>query len=157
MLGYKFGYRLKRLKVKWRQWKKSLDKRISPVAQNTSPYQEKAIRLWKLVLKDTESKLAVNTYGVRQIDRDNLLLVFQYSDGNSDSILTIMDITENGNNLYELNIPPKQSITICNYFDDEMDRRMNKVETTKRNIIETDLDKLVDFQDMQLKKQKDNQ
>ena len=34
---------------------------------------------------------------------------------------------------------------------------MNKVETTKRNIIETDLDKLVDFQDMQLKKQKDNQ
>ena len=151
MLGYKLGYRLKRLKVKWRQWKKSLDKRISPVAQNTSPYQEKAIRLWKLTLKDTESKLGVSTQGVRQIEKDNLLIIFQYTDSNSNSILTIMD-----NNVYELSIPPKQSITICDYFDDEMDRRMNKSVSAKRVIIETDLDKLVNSQDIQLKKQKGN-
>jgi len=149
MFGYKLGYRLKRLKVKWRQWKKSLDKRISPVDQTTSPYQDKAIRLWKLTLKDTESKLGVSTQGVRQIEKDNLLIIFQYTDSNSNSILTIMD-----NNVYELSIPPKQSITICDYFDDEMDRRMDKSVSAKRVIIETDLDKLVNSQDIQLKKQK---
>lgn len=149
MFGYKLGYRLKRLKVRWRQWKKSLDKRISPVDQTTSPYQDKAIRLWKLTLKDTESKLGVSTQGVRQIEKDNLLIIFQYTDSNSNSILTIMD-----NNVYELSIPPKQSITICDYFDDEMDRRMDKSVSAKRVIIETDLDKLVNSQDIQLKKQK---
>ena len=151
MFGYKLGYRLKRLKVKWRQWKKSLDKRISPVDQTTSPYQDKAIRLWKLTLKDTESKLGVSTQGVRQIEKDNLLIIFQYTDSNSNSILTIMD-----DNVYELSIPPKQSITICDYFDDEMDRRMDKSVSAKRVIIETDLDKLVNSQDIQLKKQKGN-
>ena len=154
MFGYKLGYRLKRLKVKWRQWKKSMDKRIGPEDQTTSPYQDKAIRLWKLTLKDTESKLGVSTQGVRQIEKNNLLMIFQYTDGNSNSILTIMDVTASGNNVYELNIPPKQSINICDYFDDEMDRRLNKSVTTKRIIIETDLDKLVDFQDKELKKQK---
>lgn len=149
MFGYKLGYRLKRLKVKWRQWKNSFDKRIGPEDQTTSPYQDKAIRLWKLTLKDTESKLGVNTQGVRQIEKDNLLIIFQYTDSNSNSILTIMD-----NNVYELSIPPKQSITICDYFDDEMDRRMNKSVSAKRVIIETDLDKLVNSQDIQLKKQK---
>lgn len=151
MFGYKLGYRLKRLKVKWRQWKNSFDKRIGPEDQTTSPYQDKAIRLWKLTLKDTESKLGVSTQGVRQIEKDNLLIIFQYTDSNSNSILTIMD-----NNVYELSIPPKQSITICDYFDDEMDRRMNKSVSAKRVIIETDLDKLVNSQDIQLKKQKGN-
>ena len=151
MFGYKLGYRLKRLKVKWRQWKNYFDKRISPEDQTTSPYQDKAIRLWKLTLKDTESKLGVSTQGVRQIEKDNLLIIFQYTDSNSNSILTIMD-----NNVYELSIPPKQSITICDYFDDEMDRRMNRSVSAKRVIIETDLDKLVNSQDIQLKKQKGN-
>lgn len=149
MFGYKLGYRLKRLKVKWRQWKNSFDKRIGPEDQTTSPYQDKAIRLWKLTLKDTESKLGVSTQGVRQIEKDNLLIIFQYTDSNSNSILTIMD-----DNVYELSIPPKQSITICDYFDDEMDRRMDKSVSAKRVIIETDLDKLVNSQDIQLKKQK---
>ena len=149
MFGYKLGYRLKRLKVKWRQWKNSFDKRIGPEDQTTSPYQDKAIRLWKLTLKDTESKLGVSTQGVRQIEKDNLLIIFQYTDSNSNSILTIMD-----DNVYELSIPPKQSITICDYFDDEMDRRMDKSVSSKRFIIETDLDKLVNSQDIQLKKQK---
>ena len=141
MFGYKLGYRIKRLKVKWRQWKNSFDKRIGTEDQTTSPYQDKAIRLWKLTSKDTESKLGVNTQGVRQIEKDNLLMIFQYTDGNSNSILTIMDVTVSGNNVYELNIPPKQSINICDYFDDEMDRRLNKSVTTKRIIIETDLDR----------------
>lgn len=154
MFGYKLGYRIKRLRVKWRNWKTRFDNRIGPENQLTTAYQEKAIRLWRLVLKDEESKLGVNTNGVRQIERDNLLMVFQYTDGNTDSILTIMNITENGNHIYELHIYPKQSHNVCDYFDDEMDRRMSKSEKTKRIIIETDLDKLVNFQDIKLKKQK---
>ena len=148
------SYKIKKLRVRWRKFTNSFNKRIAPEQSNITPYQEKAIRLWKLVLKDKNSKLAVNTYGVRQIEKENLLLVFQCNPNNNDSVLTIMDITENGNNLYELQIPNRKSNQICNYFDDEMERRMNIVETTKRNIIETDLDKLVNYQDLQLKKQK---
>jgi hypothetical protein len=148
------SYKIKKLRVRWRKFTNSFNKRIGPEQNPITPYQEKAIRLWKLVLKDKNSKLAVNTYGVRQIEKDNLLLVFQCNPNNNDSVLTIMDITENGNNLYELQIPNRKSNQICNYFDDEMERRMNIVETTKRNIIETDLDKLVNNQDLQLKKQK---
>lgn len=152
MFGYKLGYRIKRLRVKWRNWKTRFDTRISPETQITSPFQEKAIRLWRLVLKDEESKLGINPYGVRQIEKENLLMIFQYTDSNSDSILTIMDITETGNNIYELHINAKQAYNVCDYFDDEMDRRMSKSAKTKRIIIETDLDKLVNFHDLKLKK-----
>ena len=152
MFKYKLSYRIKRLRVRVRSWRRRFDNKIGPARQITSSYQEKGIRLWKLVLKDKDSRLAVNTNGVRQIEKDNLLMVFQYTDGNSDSILTIMDITDNGNNIYELHIYPKEAYNICDYFDDEMDRRMNKVEKTKRLIIETDLDKLLNLQETQLKK-----
>jgi hypothetical protein len=57
--------------------------------------------------------------------------------------MTIMDINETNHNLYELNIPVKNSLYVCDLFDNEMDKRMSNVESKKRSIIETDLDKLL--------------
>lgn len=152
MFGYKLSWRLKRLRVRWRKWRRSIDNSIvSNEDKVITPFQEKAIRLWKLVLKDKNSKLAFNTYGIRQIELENLLLVFQHNP-TGESIITIMDVNDVNHNLYELHIPVKNSLYICDQFDIEMDKRMNDVETKKRNIIETDLDNLLQQQEKRLKK-----
>lgn len=152
MFGYKLSWRLKRLRVRWRKWRRSIDNSIvSNEDKVITPFQEKAIRLWKLVLKDKNSKLAFNTYGIRQIELENLLLVFQHNP-TGESIITIMDVNDVNHNLYELHIPVKNSLYICDQFDSEMDKRMNDVETKKRNIIETDLDNLLQQQEKRLKK-----
>ena len=152
MFGYKISYRFKRLRVKWRQWKNSIGDTMSFDENKViTPFQEKAIRLWKLVLKDKDSKLAFNTYGIRQVEKGNLLLVFQHN-STDESTMTIMDTKESNNNLYELHIPLKHSIYVCDLFDDEMDKRMNNVETKKRFIIETDLDNLIKEEERNIKR-----
>ena len=151
MLGYKLGYRIKRWRVYWRRWKHSLDNRITPDEHKIIiPFQEKGIKLWRLCLKDNSTKLAFDTNGVRQIEKENLLLVFQHNPS-GESVMTIMDINASNKNIYELNILNKQSNYVCDLFDDEMDKRMSLVESTKRQIIETDLDNLLVVQENLLK------
>jgi len=151
MLGYKLGYRIKRFRVHLRRWKNRLDNRITPDENKIiTPFQEKGIKLWRLCLKDNYTKLAFNTNGVRQIEKENLLLVFQHN-SSGESVMTIMDINDSNKNIYELNILNKQSNYVCDLFDDEMDKRMSLVEKTKRQIIETDLDNLLVVQENLLK------
>lgn len=157
MFGYKLSYRIKVWRVYWRRWKNSLDNRITPDEYKiVTPFQEKGIKLWRLCLKDSSTKLAFNTNGVRQIEKENLLLVFQHNPS-GESVMTIMDINDNNKNIYELNILNRQSNYVCDLFDDEMDKRMSLVESTKRQIIETDLDNLLVVQEnlLKIKIQKD--
>ena len=151
MFGYRLSYRIKRMRVYWRRWKDSLDNRITPEESRiTTPFQEKAIKLWRLCLKDGSTKLAFNTNGIRQIEKENLLLVFQHN-SSGESVMTIMDINDSSKNIYELNILSKQSLYVCDLFDDEMDRRMCMADSAKRQMIETDLDNLVLAQEGKLK------
>ena len=39
-----------------------------------TPYEEKAIRLWKILLRDEDTKMSYNTYGVRQIEKNNVFI-----------------------------------------------------------------------------------
>jgi hypothetical protein len=152
MFRYKLSWRFKRLRVRWRQWKRRFDNSITPEQNKViTPFQEKSIRLWKLLLKDNNTKLAFNTYGIRQIEKDNLLLVFQHNP-TGESVMTIMDINEHNHNLYELHIPVKNSLYVCDLFDDEMDKRMSETESKKRFIIESDLDKLLQQEEKNLKR-----
>ena len=146
-------YKIKRLKVRWRRFMRRFDKRLYPEKEHRiSPYQEKAIRLWRMTLKDPSSRLGVNTFGVRQVDRENLVIVFQdFGGANDDSVLTIMDTNDNGNNLYELHISKRHAGMVCEAFDDEMDRRMNRVESAKRLLIESDLDNLLKSQEKRMR------
>ena len=151
MFRYKLSYRIKVWRVYWRRWKNRLDNSITPDENKIiTPFQEKGIKLWRLCLKDSSTKLAFNTNGVRQIEKENLLLVFQHN-LSGESIMTIMDINDNYKNIYELNILNRQSNYVCDLFDDEMDKRMSLVESTKRKIIETDLDNLLIVQENLLK------
>ncbi len=135
-------FRIKRAQVLWRKWRLSLDKSITLENQKLSPYQEKAIRLWRLCLKDDNTKLAYNTLGIRQLEKENLFIIYTPV-GNSNFIMTIMNINVDRNNLFEVHIPSRHTQYACDIFDDEMEKRMRKVENTKRTIIESDIDKLL--------------
>ena len=141
MLGYNVKYRYKRILVYWRQWQMSINNTMTDKRKLT-PYEEKAIRLWRLCLKDEDTQMAYNTNGVRQIEKEHVFIVFQPC-GNQDYIMTIMDVNNDSRSLYEFHIPQKDSDDVCEYFDLEMEKRMRNVENNKRRIIETDIDKLL--------------
>ena len=141
-IRYKIKYRILRGLVKFHNWKQSIDSKMTNERSRISPYEEKAIRLWRLCLKDEDTQMAYNTNGVRQIEKEHLFIMFQPG-GNQDYIMTIMDVNNDSRSLYEFHIPQKDSDDVCEYFDLEMEKRMRNVENNKRRIIETDIDKLL--------------
>lgn len=142
-MKYTIKHRLKRLRVYWRKWRRSIDNRMTIERKPITTYEGKAIRLWKILLKDEDTQMNYNTSGVRQIEKDNVLMMFQPA-GNSEYLMTLFDVDDTRRSLYELRIPQKESEVVSDYFDTEMEKRMKKAENNKRSIIETDLDKLLE-------------
>ena len=142
-MKYTIKYRIKILRVYWRKWRRSIDNRMTIERKQITTYEEKAIRLWKILLKDEDTQMNYNTSGVSQIEKDNVLMMFQPA-GNSEYLMTLFDVDDTRRSLYELRIPQKESEVVSDYFDTEMEKRMKKAENNKRSIIETDLDKLLE-------------
>lgn len=142
MRKYKVKYRLKRLLVRYQRWRQRIDNNLTPDKQKLTPFEEKSIKLWRLCLKDSDTQLAYNSSGIRQLEKDNLFLIFKPS-GNHDFIMTIMDITEDRKSVFEIHIPLKHSDDVCDYFDDELEKRMRDTESHKRSIIGDDIDRLI--------------
>ena len=105
-MGYTIKYRIKILRVYWRKWRRSIDNRMTVERKQITTYEEKAIRLWKILLKDEDTQMAYNTHGVRQIEKEHLFIMFQ-AGGNNDHIMTIKDVNSNGRSLYEFHITQK--------------------------------------------------
>lgn len=144
MFGYKLEYRFKRLRVRWRKLFNKLDKNLTPDrGDKLTSYEEKAIRLWRILLRDNDTKLSYNSVGIRQIEKGQILMIFQPLNS-IDYCLTLMDITEERRSLYELHIPNKYAEVAVDNFDDELNRRMRKAELAKRNVIENDIDKILE-------------
>ena len=150
---YKINYRWKRARVMWRSWRRSIDNSIKPESSKLTPYESKGIRLWKICLRDEETQMAYNSYGVRQIEKDNIFIILSPANGSDKYIMTIMDITSERRSLYELNIEGRHANSTCEAFDIEMEKRMNKAQNSKRDLIETDIDKLIQAQDKIIQKQ----
>lgn len=148
-MKYTIKYRIKILRVYWRKWRRSIDNRMTIERKQITTYEEKAIRLWKILLKDEDTQMNYNTSGVRQIEKDNVLMMFQPA-GNSEYLMTLFDVDDTRRSLYELRIPQKESEVVSDYFDTEMEKRMKKAENNKRSIIETDLDKLLEKEEKSL-------
>lgn len=140
---YKLDYRWKRFRVYWRKWKNSLNETMVYEQRKITPYEEKAIRLWKLLLKDESTQMAYNTNGVRQIEKESVFMIFQPT-GNNDYLMTLVDITDQRRSLYELHIPEKHADIVCDYFDTELEKRMKKAESDAMSLIEYDIDKLIE-------------
>jgi hypothetical protein len=136
-------YKYLRLRIKWRNWRRSVGDKMVAERSKLTPYEEKALRLWKLLLKDDETKMSFNTFGVRQIEKKNVFMKLQPG-GNNDCIMTLIDITTERRSLYEIHIPISHAEIICDQFDYELERRMKKSENNKRILIETDIDNLLE-------------
>jgi hypothetical protein len=140
----KVKYKYLRLRIKWRNWRRSVgDKMVSERSKITA-YEEKALRLWKLLLRDEDTKMSFNTYGVRQIEKKNVFMKLQAGGSSTDCIMTLIDITSERRSLYEIHIPTSHAEIICDQFDYELEKRMKKAENNKRILIETDIDNLLE-------------
>jgi len=121
------------------------------------PIQVKSSKLWKLLLKDSESVISCSMINkIRQIEKDNMLVTMTPLN-ERDSLMTIMDVDENKSCLYEIRFGDKTSIALMDLFDTENERRMLIGQSEKRESIHNDLDKLLKQQEDVLKRQKRNQ
>lgn len=136
----------------WRRWKRKVDS-LKPDYSIQTNYEEKGLRLWRMVIRDEDTQMAYNSEGTRQIEKDTLFITVTSNNSIDRYTMTIMDISGSRRSLYELHVEGKSAAMAIESFDDEMQRRMKKVENNKRRLIETDIDKLIQSQDKSLKKQ----
>jgi len=151
-MALRFKFRWKRIRVMWRRWKRKVDS-LKPDYSIQTNYEEKGLRLWKMVIRDEDTQMAYNSEGTRQIEKDTLFITVTSNNSIDRYTMTIMDISGSRRSLYELHVEGKSAGVAIESFDDEMQRRMKKVENNKRRLIETDIDKLIQSQDKSLKKQ----
>lgn len=154
---YKFKFRLKRLHVRWRKWKKKVDNKMT-YKHDSSAFESKSVKFWKIFLKDPDTHMSFNTSGVRQIERDSVLMILEpNNESSTEYIMTIMDICDERRSVYELHVTSKVAENVCECFDIEMEKRMKSAEKSKRDLIEKDIDNLLEketknFQEKILKK-----
>ena len=151
-MALRFKFRWKRIRVMWRRWKRKVDS-LKPDYSIQTNYEEKGLRLWRMVIRDEDTQMAYNSEGTRQIEKDTLFITVTPNNSIDRYTMTIMDISGSRRSLYELHVEGKSAAMAIESFDDEMQRRMKKVENNKRRLIETDIDKLIQSQDKSLKKQ----
>lgn len=151
-MALRFKFRWKRIRVMWRRWKRKVDS-LKPDYSIQTNYEEKGLRLWRMVIRDEDTQMAYNSEGTRQIEKDTLFITVTPNNSIDRYTMTIMDISGSRRSLYELHVEGKSAGVAIESFDDEMQRRMKKVENNKRRLIETDIDKLIQSQDKSLKKQ----
>jgi len=149
-----FKRKLLRRYLKWhRFWEKFKNKWAIAPREKQSMYQTKAIQLWTMLLKDKEAMLHYsNVTGVRQIHKKEVLV--SYYPGQGDFYMTIIDLSGQRNNLYELSIRQADVSMLSDAFDTENDKRMRHLDAEKRTIIYEDLDFLLERQEKVLQKKK---
>lgn len=124
---------------------KKIDNRVVQYSEDNkvTPMQEKAVKLWKLCLRDKETNISCSISNrTRQIEKKNMLIILSPLN-QIDYLMTILDIDNNKNCLYEIRIGPVLSEGVISSFDSENERRMKEGEEERRNSIYSDLDKLV--------------
>lgn len=140
--------------IRWRRFKKRLGEKMSmDRVKKQSMYQQKAIELWSVMLKDKETMLHYsNVTDTRQLHKKEVLVSLY--PGHDDYHMCIIDHSGQRNNLYEVLIRKIDVTLLIDTFDVENDRRMRHLEGEKRMIIYEDLDFLLDKQRKALQKKK---
>ena len=123
---------------------RKIDRKINyTVDPKNSPLQEKAVKLWKLCLKDQDTNITCSIRNrMRQIEKDNMLIIL-FPLNTIDYTMTIIDVDTDKSCLYEIRIESKLAESIISSFDIENERRMKMGEDEKRESIYSDLDKLL--------------
>jgi len=133
--------------IKLNNFFKKIDKTVSYDNKEfkINPIEEKAIKLWKLYLKDNDSYLSCSiSKGTRQIEKDNLLLLLSPQEYD-DYLMTIIESERDKSQLYEVVISRKNISLVVSSFDNENEKRMSGSEDDKRNSIHIELDNLLEL------------
>ena len=128
--------------------------KYAPDTDQVLPIQDKAVRLWKLCLKDESAQISCSmAERIRQIEKDNMLIILSPLN-EMDYLMTIMDVDNNKSCLYEIRMGHKISESITSTFDIENEKRMKMGQSEKRDSIHNDLNKLIHQQESSLKSKK---
>ena len=158
-----FKYKFKNVRsFKWLLLKKyvlvnsffrKIDTKVAYSEENTiTPLQEKAVRLWKLCLKDKETNISCSISNkTRHIEKNNMLITLSPLN-QLDYLMCILDTENNKECLYEIRIGAKLSDSVITSFDIENERRMKMGEEERRKSIYKDLDKLLLQEESALKR-----
>ena len=91
------------------------------------------------MVRNPNVSLQYNTSGVRQLEHNDLMLVFN----ETEFVMTILDLNAHRKCVYEIHIPQQWGEDVITYFDFELSKRMRETEMSKRSIIGDDLDALI--------------
>lgn len=150
----RFRYNLLKKFISVNAFFKRIDTKVTYDGEDKkiTPLQEKAVRLWKLCLRDTETNLSCSISDkTRHIEKNNLLIILTPMN-QLDYLMTIVDGDDSKSCLYEIRIGSKLSGGVITSFDNENERRMKEGEEDKRKTIHSDLDKLLLQEENSLKK-----
>lgn len=107
------------------------------------PMQEKAIKLWKMALRDKSSSINCSLSDKsRQVESGSLLMILS-SINEMDSIMTIMDVDDKKSYLYEVRMGNKITDSISEYFDEENRKRIDVANKKRKDLINNNLDRLI--------------
>lgn len=130
--------------VEFNAWFYKIDRKMTVGNHKLNTMQEKAVKLWKVSLKDKDCGLHCSlSTKERQVESGNILMVLTPS-GVDHHTMSIFDSTDtNRCNFYELVIPQPHITQVCDQFDVEMDRRMRENESDRREMVEDIMDTMV--------------
>lgn len=139
--------------IEFNNWFHKIDRKITVNKHKLTPMQEKAIKLWKVSLKDKDCVLHCSlSTRERQVVSGSILMILSPT-GVDHHILTIFDSNDDTKcNFYEIVIPQPQQM--CEQFDYEMDKRMRQNELERREIIEDIMDTIVRKQEDMVRSKK---
>ena len=150
----RFRYTLLKKFISINSFFKRIDTKVTYDGEDKkiTPLQEKAVKLWKLCLRDTETNLSCSISDkTRHIEKNNLIIILTPMN-QLDYLMTIVDGDDSKSCLYEIRIGSKLSSGVITSFDNENERRMKEGEEDKRKTIHSDLDKLLLQEENSLKK-----
>jgi hypothetical protein len=141
----RFRYFLLRNFIKANRFFKRVDNKmtISKDGSKPSDLEEKAIRLWKLYLRNKSTHISCSIpKQIRQLQKDNMLIIVSPSNS-IEYLMTIIDTDTSKRCLYEVPLGQKMSEIVLSAFDAENEKRMRQSEIERRMSIHEDLDYLL--------------
>jgi len=141
--------------IEFNSWFYKIDRKMTVGNHKLNPMQERAVRLWKVSLKDKDCVMHCSlSTKERQVESGSILIVLSPT-GVDHQVMSIFDSTDDTKcNFYELIIPQPHITQVCDQFDTEMGRRMRENELDKRDMVEDIMDTMVRRQEEMIKSKK---
>jgi hypothetical protein len=132
-------YKYKKFIIRLKRFRKSLFYTLvgSPII---TEYEKKMVKLWVSLVRDKDSKLSYNNLDIRHVENKNIFMVYVQYNGQP-GLITLID-TDKGK-IYETRTSTL-SDDIASHFDNELVKRMRKIERSRFEIVQCDLDMLLE-------------